>query len=254
MQDVENVYQDAYYRTKCIKGLFIHDIANLFQIISNSIELCESLLKDEVKIEDITKYFQMISQQLNRGKKLIRNVRNLSELEEYEMPLTPVEVFSKLKNAINFTHISFPKKSIDIKVISDYGNVYVMANELLREVFENIIINSIKYNKNKVVQIEVIISVIDIYHKNYVKFEFKDNSIGIDDARKETIFQETHMKSRHSKGMGIGLSLVAKLIALYGGNICIKNRIRGDSTKGSNFIILIPLAKKNKVMFDDKLL
>jgi len=194
----------------------------------------------------------MIAQQLNRGKKLIRNVRNLSELEEYEMPLAPVEVFSELRNAINFTCISFPKKDIDIKVISDYGNLYAIANELLSEVFENILINSINYNRNKVVQIEVVCSVIDIHYKNYVKIEFKDNGIGIDDGRKEIIFQETHMKSRHSKGMGIGLSLVAKLIELYGGNIWVENRIRGDSTRGSNFIILIPLAKKKKVMFDDQ--
>jgi len=251
MQDVENVYQDAYFRTKCVKGLFIHDIANLFQTISNSIELCESLLIEEVKIKDITEYFNMIVQQLNRGKKLIRNVRNLSELEEYEMPLAPVEVFSELRNAINFTCISFPKKDIDIKVISDYGNLYAMANELLSEVFENILINSIKYNRNRIVKIEILGSVIDIHNKSYVKFEFKDNGIGIDDARKEIIFQETSMKSRHSRGMGIGLSLVAKLIELYGGNIWVENRIRGDSTKGSNFIVIIPLAKKKKVMFDD---
>jgi signal transduction histidine kinase len=246
MQDVENVYQDAYFRTKCVKGLFIHDISNLFHIISNSIELCESLLKEEIKTKDLSEYFQMIAKQLTRGKKLIRNVRNLSELEEYEMPLTPVEVFSELRNAINFTCISFPKKDIDIKISSDHGNLYTMANELLSEVFENIIINSIKYNKNEVVQIEVLCSVIDIHYENYVKIEFKDNGIGIDDARKEIIFQETHMKSRHSKGMGIGLSLVAKLIELYGGNIWVENRINGDSTKGSNFIILIPLAKEKE--------
>jgi len=246
MQDVENVYQDAYFRTKCVKGLFIHDIANLFQTISNSIELCESLLIEEVKIKDITEYFNMIAQQLNRGKKLIRNVRNLSELEEYEMPLAPVEVFSELRNAINYTCISFPNKDIDIKIVSNYRNLYAMANELLSEVFENIIINSINYNRNKVVQIEVVCSVIDIHYKNYIKIEFKDNGIGIDDSRKEIIFQETHMKSRHSKGMGIGLSLVAKLIELYGGSIWVENRINGDSTKGSNFIILIPLAKEKE--------
>ena len=244
MQDVENVYQDAYLRTKCFKGLFIHDISNLLQIISNSIELCESLIKEDVKTEDVMEYFQMITQQLNRGKKLIRNARAISDVEEYEMPLKPVEVFSKLRSAIDFTCISFPKKDINVKVVSDYGSLYVMANELLSEVFENIIINSINYNKNKVVQVEVIISVIDINHKNYGKIEFKDNGIGIDDDRKEILFQDTHMKSRHSKAMGVGLSLVEKLTRLYYGNISVENRIRGDSTKGSNFIILIPLTKK----------
>jgi len=251
MQEVENEYQEAYYRTKCLKGLFVHDISNLFQIICNSIELCESLLIEEENKDDIVEYFRLIARQLNRGKNLIRNIRNLSELEEYEMPLSPVEVFSKLRNAISFTRTSYPNKDVDIKVISDYENLYIMANELLTEAFENIITNSINYNRNSIVQIEVLISVIDIYYKNYVKIEFKDNGIGIDDARKDIIFQESHMKSRHSKGMGIGLSLVAKLIKMYGGNIWVANRLKGDSTKGSNFIILIPLAKKRSVMFDD---
>ncbi|MBY9021161.1 MAG: HAMP domain-containing histidine kinase [Candidatus Lokiarchaeota archaeon] len=254
MQDVENVYQDAYLRTKCFKGLFVHDISNLFQIISNSIELLESLLKDQRKNEDVIEYFQMISQQLNRGKKLIRNARNISEVEEYEMILEPVEVFTKLRSAIDNARISYPRKDIAINVVSDYGRITVMANELLSEVFENIIINSINYNKNTTVQVEVIISIVDIYYKHYVKIEFKDNGIGIDDSRKEIIFQESHMKSRNSKGMGIGLSLVAKLIELYAGKICVENRIKEDSTKGSNFIILIPLEKKRKVLFNDRLL
>ena len=244
MQEVENVHQ-------YLNGLFIHDISNLFQIISNSIELCESLLIEEENKDDIVEYFRLIARQLNRGKNLIRNIRNLSELEEYEMPLSPVEVFSKLRNAISFTRTSYPNKDVDIKVISDYENLYIMANELLTEAFENIITNSINYNRNSIVQIEVLISVIDIYYKNYVKIEFKDNGIGIDDARKDIIFQESHMKSRHSKGMGIGLSLVAKLIKMYGGNIWVENRLKGDSTKGSNFIVLIPLAKKRSVMFDE---
>jgi len=148
MQEVEKVYQDAYYRTKCLKGLFVHDISNLFQIISNSIELCESLLLGEENKEDIAEYFRLITQHLNRGKKLIRNVRNLSDLEEYEMSLSPVEIFSNLRGAISFTRTSYPKKDVDIKIISDYGNLYTMANELLTEAFENIITNSINYNKN----------------------------------------------------------------------------------------------------------
>jgi len=255
MQEVENVFENAYYRTKCIKGLFVHDISNLFQIISNSIELCETLFSEEAKKEVITKYFQMISQQLTRGKKLIRNVRSLSDLDEYKMPLEPVEVLSMLRSVVDFTRNNFPKRDIDIKVISEYGSLYAMVNELLREVFENIIMNSINYTKNKVVRIEVKISKIDFHYRDYVKMEFKDNGIGIDDARKLSIFQKVHPKHRRSRGMGIGLSLVAKLIELYEGEIWVENRIKGDSTKGSNFIILIPLTKQKqrKEMLNDKL-
>ncbi|MHA2180240.1 MAG: sensor histidine kinase [Promethearchaeota archaeon] len=251
MQDVEKVYQDAYFRAKCVKGLFVDDISNLFQIISNSIELCESLLKGEANKADIVEYFHMITQQLTHGKNLIRNVRKLSDLEDFDIPLEPVEVLSTLRTVVDFTYISFPKRKIDVKVVSDYENIYAMANELLTDAFENILMNAINYNKNKAAQITIIVSKLNIPDKNYVKIEFKDNGIGIDDDRKETIFQDTHLKRKHSKGMGIGLSLVAKLIRLYDGEIWIENRIKGDYTQGSNFVLLIPLTKEKDVKFDD---
>ena len=252
MQEVENIYQDAYYRTKNLKGLFIHDISNLFQIISNSIEFCESMLKNEVKTEEILEFFYMIAKQLDRGKKLIRNVRNLSEMEDYEMPLAPVEVFSTLKSVISFTRISFPKKEIEMTIRPKNGTLYVMANELLREVFENIITNAIYYNKNTVIQIEIDISIVDVHHKNFVKIQFRDNGIGINNERKKLIFQETKLTNRNSNGMGIGLSLVAKLMELYNGDIWVEDRVKGDYTKGSNFILLIPLLKQKREMFNDK--
>lgn len=244
MQGVENVYQDAYYKTKSLEGLFIHDISNLFQVISNSIELCGSLLKDDIKKEDLMKYFQLITKQLTRGKKLIRNIRNLADLEEFEMVLEPMNVFSELRKAVNFTLMSYPDREMKVKFITDYENLHVMASELLSEVFENIITNSIKYNKRKIARIEIIITKIEINSENYVKIEFKDNGVGIDDDRKNTIFQEVRLRRKNPNGMGIGLSLVAKLVGLYGGEIWVENRIGGDPTKGSNFIILLPFVEK----------
>jgi len=47
-------------------------------------------------------------------------------------------------------------------------------------------------------------------------------------------------QGRLSKGMGIGLSLVAKLIELCGGRISVEDRVIGDYTQGTNFILMIP--------------
>ena len=239
--ELEKDYREAYYRTKCFKGIFTHDISNLFQIISNSIELCGLLLRDRMNMEDISDYFELIWQQLNRGKKLINNVRKLSQLEEYEMPLEPVEVVNTLRSAIQFTHNSFPGKNIDIRIVpEEEENLYVMANELLVDIFENLFTNSINYNKNEIIQITVHVSIMEENYNRYVKLELKDNGIGLEDSQKEKIFQGMQYQNRLSKGMGIGLSLVAKLISLYGGRISVEDRIKGDHAQGSNFILMIP--------------
>jgi len=241
--ELEKDYREAYYRTKCFKGIFTHDISNLFQIISNSVELCGSLLKEELNGGDLVEYFELIAQQLDRGKKLINNVQNLSILEENEMPLEPIEVLQTIRNAIQFAQLGFPKKELEINVLPEYEEFYVIANELLLDVFENLIMNSIIYNKNEKVQIIIEISLIKESYKNYVKLEFKDNGIGIEDHHKEKIFQGKPYQNKLSKGMGIGLSLVAKLIELCGGKVSIEDRIKGDHTQGSNFILWIPQFK-----------
>ena len=187
-------------------------------------------------------YFEMIEQQINRGKKLINNIRNLSEIEESEMPLEPVDVFENLGNATRFVQVNFPKRDIDIKIEPKNDKIHVLANELLLDVFENIFLNSIVYNRNETVQINVIISEVIENSIKYAKLEFKDNGIGIDDTRKDKIFQKIHRKSKRSKGMGLGLSLVAKLIDLCDGKIWVEDRIELDYSKGSNFIIQIPIA------------
>ncbi|MFX0145417.1 MAG: sensor histidine kinase [Candidatus Hodarchaeota archaeon] len=247
--ELEDMYQQAYIRAKCFKGLFTHDISNLFHVISNSIELCQSLLKNGINTEEILDYFKLIEEQVNRGKRLVRNIRNLSELEESKMPLEPLDLFENLISAVHFVKKCYPKREIDIEIKSESERIYVIANDLLLDVFENILINSIDYNRNSIIEIEVSISEIRERSKNIIKLEFRDNGIGIDDKRKIEILQEGHKKSKNSKGMGLGLSLAATLINLYEGNMWIEDRVMGDSSKGSNFVILIPKATQKELYF-----
>ncbi|MFW9968939.1 MAG: sensor histidine kinase [Candidatus Odinarchaeota archaeon] len=238
--EMETVYQKAYIRAKCFKGLFTHDISNLFQTLSNSLELCQMLLTQGIKKEEILEYFKLIEEQVNRGKKLVRNIRNLSELEESEMPLEPINLIESLNKAVQYIEVIFPKRNIYIESNSEDDQIYVLANILLLDVFENILMNSVDYNKNPLIHIEILISEVKEFKRQFIKLEFKDNGIGIDDARKIEILQERHKKSEYSKGMGLGLSLAAILINLCEGRMWIEDRIKGDSSKGSNFIILIP--------------
>ena len=77
---------------------------------------------------------------------------------------------------------------------------------------------------------------------DYIKMEFKDNGMGIEDSRKELIFQEADQKREDTRGMGLGLSLVAKFLELCDGKIWVEDRVSWNHSQGSNFIILIPEA------------
>jgi len=242
LESSEIKYRKAYSRADCYKGLFTHDISNMFHTIGNSIELCETLLKKGIKNNDMLDYFVVIEQQIKRGKKLINNIRNLSEIEESEMPLEPIEIFEKLRSAIQFTRVNFQKREIIANIESETNEIYILANDLLLDVFENILINSVLYNKNDTVKIEVNISRVMENGKTNIKLEFKDNGIGINDTKKKLIFKKNIKKSIGSKGMGLGLSLVAKLLDLCEGKIWVEDRIKGDFTQGSNFLIQIPEA------------
>jgi len=54
--------------------------------------------------------------------------------------------------------------------------------------------------------------------------------------------RQGYKKDNHVRGMGIGLSLVKKIIESYNGKIWVENRIDYNYSQGSNFVVEIPEA------------
>ncbi|CAM3447599.1 histidine kinase [Flavobacterium longum] len=122
----------------------------------------------------------------------------------------------------------------------------------LRQVFQNLISNSLKFvPAGRAPEIDIItdrIASLDFdaapnpdgdVHRIIVK----DNGIGFDDQYKDkifTIFQRLHHREDY-EGTGIGLSIARKIIEKHHG------LITGESTKGNgaSFIILLPATPKN---------
>jgi len=224
-----------------LKNLFIHNFANILSIIKGSLDLSLIYLSKPKYQTALEEHLNIINEQVVRAKRLIINIRKLSDMEEIKPIIRPIEIMSFLKNNIDYIHRSFQQGKIDIQIesLEDKYNVY--GNDLINELFENLFINAIKYNENEVVEIKVKLSEVRKYKKKYLKIEIIDNGIGIPNSRKNTIFQENQKKDKRTKGMGIGLTLVKRIIDSYNGYIWVENAIPDDYTKGSNFIVLIPL-------------
>jgi len=233
----EKKFREAFKRAEFYKDLCSHDINNILQIILSGIQLCEMELDDPDEIKSI---IQIVKDQVYRGAKLISNIRKLSLIDETKISLKRTEICDILKISVDYIKKSYKDKKIKIKVDSVSEQLYVQANELIRDVFENILINAVKHNKSAILEIEVMISKEQKLGVNYLKIEFQDNGVGISDLRKEKIFQRGYGKHKDTYGMGLGLSLVKKIIENYNGEIWVEDKVNGDYPKGSNFILIIP--------------
>ena len=203
-------------------------------------ELSSLYLNNPEKLRTIKELYEIIDEQVHRGKKLIINVRKINKLDDSEIILEEIDANRVLNNAIEFLQSSYQTRNINIHLNTPTKRNYVNANNLLLDVFENILINAVRYNDKSNIDIIIDISKEQKEEKKYIKMEFKDNGIGISDYRKKGIFERGTRKRQKSKGMGLGLSLVKKIVDIYHGEIWVEDRVKGDYKQGSNFVVLIP--------------
>ena len=199
-----------------------------------STELFES---NQSSMEDS---IHLIQKAINRGKRVISNINKISDLDKTEVVLEKLDVLIILNEIVQFILESNPTRKISIDIDSPDQEVLIKANRLISDVFDNLLNNAIKYNQVEIIKIIIIISKETKQGINYWKMEFKDNGMGITDAQKKIIFKRITNAYDKSKGMGIGLSLVKKIVDSYNGEIWVEDRINGDHLNGSNFILLIP--------------
>ncbi len=242
LRESEQKYRNAYNMANFYKDLFTHDMNNILQIINSSAEIISYQLGDSEKSIFIENMTNMIKNQIDRGAKLISDVRTLTSLDEEEITLFRMNISDFLKESTKFVKKAYTQRKISITQEILDEEYYTNANELLQDVFDNILINAVKYNENEVVEIDIKISKHIIDEKNFIQIEFIDNGIGITDRRKELIFQPGYRELKGSKGMGIGLSLVSKIMDIFMGKIWVEDKVQGDHSQGSKFIVLLPEA------------
>lgn len=111
----------------------------------------------------------------------------------------------------------------------------------MRQLFQNLISNALKFHREDVPPIvDIKVDMYDGMHRIRVI----DNGIGIDEKYKEkvfAVFQRLNPKQSY-EGTGIGLAVCKKIVDRYGGTIDIESQLGS----GSTFTICLPIGKEDE--------
>jgi len=206
------------------EALIRHDVGNKLAVIKTTAYLLGKEIGDNPKVR---KYLEGINSAANDADTLFEFIRTYEKIGSEQTSSVNVEA------CFNESVALFPILKGRIKVLNECKDLYVMADSLLRQVFYNLIDNSLKHGE-KVSKIRL------SYEKSDhgTKLVYEDDGIGISDVNKPRLFTEGFTVGN---GSGFGLKLVRRMVEVYGWKISEE----GESGKGARFVITIPKISKN---------
>lgn len=208
-------------------------IANVSHEIKTPLSVIQSYSKAAslLTIDDETRamYLKTIQEECHKLSLLVTNILKLNKLENQclNIELTSFNLSELLiDQIIQFESLIDDKK---IELICDIEEDIFIKSErsYLEIVFNNIINNAIKFNKEKGA-LEITLKKVD----NQVIVTIKDNGIGMDQETGKHIFDKFYQgdTSHYREGNGLGLALVKKVIDVLGASIAVESEVNVGTT------------------------
>ena len=166
-------------------------------------------------------------------KLLIYIIQKLTQINETNVVIESVNLNIVIQNVIEFITNSYSNKKINITVEQPKEELYVKADKFLVDVLVNILISSIRYNRNPTIEIKIIIIRSLLDGLNFIKIKFIDYQKEISNIGKNLIFKKEWEKDSKIKEIILGFLLVERVLNIYDGKIWVE---------GDSFVILIPEA------------
>lgn len=220
-----------------MKNEFISNISHDIQSPLSSIKGYANLLGKNVRTDgEKAEYIAIINNEITRLSSLTKQLLLLASIDRGQEFLKK-ETYSlsdQLKEII-FTHQwSISEKGIMIQYSLPELEVHGDPS-LLYNVWENLLTNAIKYNKeNGTIHVSI------FEGEKAIEVRFKDEGIGLSDEVKSRIFErfyrEDSARTREIEGTGLGLSIVSSIVALHDGHV----EVDSDGETGSTFTVYLP--------------
>ncbi|SFR56059.1 sensor histidine kinase [Anaeromicropila populeti] len=218
---------------------FVSNVSHEIQSPLTSIKGFTVLLKNsDLPLDERNSYLTIIETETKRLSKLADNLLRLSALdsESQKLKFSCYSLDRQIRNCVLILAPQWEKKHItfdlDCPPVMIYGD-----EELLDQVWINLLSNSIKFSPEKNGNISVSIEVCS----NTISVHIKDNGIGIHPDNLKYIFERFYMEDKSRKrdlgGNGLGLSISQKIISIHQGTIQVQSKPTIETT----FTVTLPL-------------
>ncbi|MFA7563534.1 MAG: HAMP domain-containing sensor histidine kinase, partial [Methanoculleus sp.] len=159
---------------------------------------------------------------IRRSIEIIQNVTTLRRLHSCETVTRPVDLDAVIRAGI--------AHHPDTRITYEGEPVVVVADDLLPEVFANLIGNAEKFGEPDV---EITIRVEEV--NGMIEISVEDTGPGVPDPVKPLLFTRFMRGTNNRSGKGLGLYITKMLISRYGGRIRVEDRVPGQPGEGAAF-------------------
>lgn len=225
-----------------LKASLLSNLSHEFRTPMTGILGMSSILKEKLKDpENLT----MLDYIIASGNRLMKTLNAILELAEEESNIKNRKLIylqSAAEPIINEYMAKAEQKGLRFKYDVYDSRLAVLSTErVLSQVFLHLIDNAVKFTEQGVVEITVDSEVTE---DNYwAKITIRDTGIGIMPKDQQSVFYEFRQVSegisRCFEGVGLGLTLVKKMVDLMKGRIELESQLG----KGSLFTVYLPAEK-----------
>jgi signal transduction histidine kinase len=234
-KQAEDALKDAKARAELYLDLMGHDISNMNQAMMGYLEMAQELLDVKGHEELIERPLEII----RHSSRLIASVKKLELIQAGKYPIKSVNMCQMLKEVVE-AYAVVPGRDVNIRLALAEG-CRVMANDLLKDVFDNLVDNAIRHSAGPLT-VDVTTEPVTEDGRKYYLVSVSDNGPGIPDGLKRKIFRFIDVATGSPGRRGLGLYMVKTLVESYRGRVWVEDRVPGDHRQGSRFVVLLPAA------------
>ncbi|MBE9029154.1 GAF domain-containing protein [filamentous cyanobacterium LEGE 11480] len=179
-------------------------------------------------------YLQRMLNASARAQLLIDNLLTFSRVTSKTRPFIPVNLRDIIAGVLSDLEVQLEKVNGQVSV-TEIPEIEADSAQM-RQLFQNLISNALKFSRAGVPPIVTITAAIN---QGQVQIKVTDNGIGFEskyDDRIFELFQRLHGRKEY-EGSGIGLSICRKIVERHGGDITP----HGEPGSGATFIINLPM-------------